>query len=501
MHLASILKAVASAAALVLASASAPSSATVCGSKRDGQICMSAQCTTGNGVWLKTTPLITGIELANFDLQFTQNQAYALASSKGVKISISLPDSLSNLYLGFTKVSSTIGVGLPGGQPVGSLTVTDVPATGDSTTKTVGIDLNNVVFAPVASDAATIGVFEQVFQAITLKSGAVPLGMSGVATNSANISDVILPGMDATDVCLENVQFSVTSSLIGLGGLAQTTITGVPKLVGGDPATGLKLTVPIQIVNPSTITLKLNSDVTLDLRYNGSTIGSVVLPNFSLGLGTNTYSATGFLHPDLTNAASVTSAVTVIQNFVAGTKTDVAAANGRAAGLPALDLALGSLNIAQTLPGNDAGPLIQSGVTYVSTLADGADGNVPFLSFLTRITAFNPFDTTATIVNISSTIYFENTACLVIESLSKPFAIPAKTAVQSPLILTKLPNSVDGPTQCTSDLLTALLSNPSITVDTVSKLTISVGGYGSAFGYSLPGVSINIDFDTVPTDP
>ncbi|KAI9322013.1 hypothetical protein DFJ73DRAFT_921918 [Zopfochytrium polystomum] len=482
--LASLLAAV----VLFAATTGTVTNATPCGDPRDGLICMSSECKTGNGVWLKTTPLITGISLSNFDLQFQQGQPYALASSNGVAISVSLPDSLSGLYLSFTKASAAIGVGLPGGPVVGNLKVDGAPALGNSTSRLVSIDLKNVPFAPAAADQDTILNFEKVFQGITLQSGNVPLGMSGYATNSASISDGLLPGMDPTDVCLENIKFSVTSSLIGLGGLKDTTITSIPIMKGGSPSTGLELSVNVKIVNPSTITLKLNSDVTLALQSQGSNIGSVVLPNFSLGLGANTYTARGYLFPAASDAAAVSAASTLVAQFVAGTASPVVVASGKAANLPALDLALGSLSIPQTLPGSAGTPLLVNATGDLGTLGISPDG-FSYLSFNSTILAENPFDVPVSIVNVSSTVSYIGHPCIFIDATFDEgvFLIPPKGRALSPQLFTRLPVTQTDPV-CDSQVVIDFVNGPIVT-DTVSVLTISVGGYRTTFKYVQNGLT------------
>ncbi|KAI9325168.1 hypothetical protein DFJ73DRAFT_784462 [Zopfochytrium polystomum] len=499
MHLPNPFPALA-AASLLLAALPNAALAAVCGEPRDGLICMSSACGTGNGVHLKTTPLITGIALSNFNLNFPAGQPYALASSTGVRVSVGLPESLSSLYLRFTHVSSTIKVGQPGRAPIGAISVSNVAASGDSATGAVVIDLADAVFAPVAADAETLLAFEQLLQGITLLGGPVPLGMSGVATNGADVSDVMLPGLDSTDVCLENVQFAVNSSLIGLGGLKQTTVTSIPKLQGGNPNTGLQLSVDVQIVNPSTITLQLNTDVTLSLKYNGSTIGTVVLPSFSLGTGTNKYAATGYIHPDPADAAAVTAATTLISRFVAGNSTDVVVGSGKAGNLPALDLALGSLQIAQTLPGSEGTKLLSNTTAYVSSIKltkAPAPGTGNIYNVKTTMTAANPFDVGVAITGISATVFFQGVQCITINAAfnATDFAIPARGTRFSPYIPSVIP--INGaPAACTTTLVLAVYSGKQVQVDVFSQLTIAVGGYVSSFKYNQANVTITPDLKT-----
>ncbi|KAI9336410.1 hypothetical protein DFJ73DRAFT_798685 [Zopfochytrium polystomum] len=490
--------AVASAAALMFASASSPSLADTCGSPRDGLICMSSQCRTGNGVWLKTTPLITGIELSNFNLNFPPGKPFALASSKGVKISISVPDSLSQLFLDFTQVTSTIGVGLPGGPPVGSLVVANVPARGDSTSKAVLIDLDSVVFAPASSDAAVVDAFTKVFAAITATPGPIPLGMSGVAANAANISDVMLPGMDPTDVCLENVQFKVTSTLIGLGGLKDTTITAPPRIIGGNPTTGLQLAVDVQIKNPSTITLQLNTDVTLALTAQNATVGSVVLPNFSLAAGTNTYTATGYLAPDPTNPAALRAAVSLIARFVAGAPSPIVVGPGRATNLPALDPAFSTLSIPQTLPGSAGQPLISRAAVLIATKGLDTSTSPPALTFASTVVAANPFDAPVAILAIAAQIAYAGVVCVQLSGAfaEGEFVVEPKASATSPRVQIRVPLQTGHP-ECDQQL-TANLLRGTISVDVSSTLTISVGGFHAPFPYSQKNVTIVPDFTGIP---
>ncbi|KAI9357071.1 hypothetical protein DFJ73DRAFT_958170 [Zopfochytrium polystomum] len=453
-------------------------------------------CEVDTGIYIPFPKLISGITLPSFSIAFNPSKGTIKASVPAAKVNLDVSDAAWLKSLGpLTKleivgVGGEIGVGLLGVSPVASIALPDYVASSgillDGITK---FDITNQAFNINNAGAANL------FQALTTKIGPLPVRLSGYADTKIQV-DALL----GTKVCARYVEVDVTSSLVGLGGLQQTQIVSVPVLKSGSPSTGLELGVQLSIVNPSTIKLSLNTNVSFVLQYNGSAIGTVVLPNFSLGLGTNKYTATAFLKPSDKDAAAVAAAAQVISNFVTGTPSVVSVGSGSAKDIPILNLALGSLKIPQTLPASSAGPLLVNATAYVATLSSGADASgVPFLSFGSKVVGYNPFDTTVSITTIQSSILYEGVPCLTINTTFSNFIIPPKANAVTPLFNAILPNSEQGPSQCTSDLIFAILSAPSITVDTESVLSISVGGYVTTFKYKQSGLSIFPNLEDIPT--
>ncbi|KAJ3293728.1 hypothetical protein HDU76_007012, partial [Blyttiomyces sp. JEL0837] len=345
--------------------------ASTCDKQQDGKLCF-GDC-KGNGIYMTSPPIITGIT---------------------IPVDLKIPDSLAGVDMAFTGAGAQIGVGIPGQPPVARMIVPDyVNAYGNTTSKVVYLDMDKVVFAGLDP----VG-FAKMFQLITLMPGPVPLGLSGYADNKATVTqgsgsfaaaahnlpnlghleavpaqgrgsglrqnmfivrdDTNAPLPTSAEVCLQYIGFQVTSALTGFGGLTQTKIVALPVIKGGSPTTGVQLEIQLEITNPSTIGLNLNTDVTMQILYKGQAVGTVVLPNFVLNPNSvNKITAVSYVNPDKSNADAVAATRELFSHFTGGVDTNINVGKGAAAGLHALDLALGSLNIPQVLPSNKK-PLI-----------------------------------------------------------------------------------------------------------------------------------------------
>ncbi|KAJ3207160.1 hypothetical protein HDU67_007629 [Dinochytrium kinnereticum] len=467
--------------AALLASASLTSAAT-CDGPQPGQVCL-ADC-KGNGFFVTAPQLIDKIELGpTFQLDFDAS-GNPLASSKGVKVGLSLPESLKNVDLSFSAAKARIGVGAPGGASVGLLSMPEfLPASGTSLNGQVELDMDKVNFTALNEDG-----FKQLFRAITVADGPIQLELQGHAGNKATVrnADEQAAG-DDPEVCLEYVGFTAGSQLIGLGGLKQAEITGLPIMKGGNPATGIELEIPLKVVNPSNVILNLGSDVVLDLTYNGQKCGTVVLPNMSLQLGENNFKAKSFVFPDKTNIRALVATKELMSRFTGKTVSDVVVNNGRAAKAPVLDDALGALSIAQKLPANQEN-LINGSVADISTLSYTSSAETSF-SMMASINAYNPFDAPVSITNIKSTLAYKSKDCITSNTDVSGFNLPPKGTAASPGFKVTLDGSVD-PYLCGAELVVGTLTNQDVRVDVKSTLTLDIGGYQSQIDYVQPNIAV-----------
>ncbi|KAJ3102071.1 hypothetical protein HDU97_000785 [Phlyctochytrium planicorne] len=480
MHILSILK---MAALLSSAAISSSVSAATCDGPVEGKICL-ADC-KGKGFQVKAPQLISSIELGpTFQLDFDEN-GKPFASSKGVKVGLTLPDALRAVDLNFNAATARIQVGAAGGVPVGLLQITDfVKAAGSSVQGNVELDMDRVNFT-----ALDEGGFKQLFRAITLANGTIPLELKGHAGNKATVrnTDQKGPQSDDPEVCLDYVTFTAPSKLTGLGGLREATITELPKIVGGNPATGLELAIKLKVVNPSNVILHLGSDVVLDLVYSGQKIGTVILPKMNLEIGDNIYDAKSFVFPDKTNIPALLATKELMSKFTGKTPAEVIVNNGRAAKAPVLDAALGSLSIPQTLPANKE-DLIKSAIASISSLNYTSNADTAF-EMSAAIDAYNPFDAPVSITAIKSTLSYKGKDCLTSNTKISGFTIPPKGTTVSPGFGVRLDGSVD-PVLCGSELVTGTLTNQEVKVDVKSTLSLDIGGYPSAIDYNQKDVSI-----------
>ncbi|KAJ3102070.1 hypothetical protein HDU97_000784 [Phlyctochytrium planicorne] len=475
----------------IVAASVASSTAQNCTGPKSGNICLS-NC-NGKGMFVKAPQLINEIALGpTFTLDFN-DKGEATASSSGVKVGLQIPDALQTVALEFSKAGANIGVGLPGGPSVGRLNMAmmqDAVGTTDKNLLSGGqpkvtLDMNQVPFAAIDGPG-----FQQLFRTITLGKGKIDLQLNGYASNKASVHT---PG-EKTDltadptVCLEYVSFTAPSSLQGLEGLTDATITELPKIVGGNPETGLELSIKLKVMNPSNIILNLNADVGFDLTFEGQKVGSVILPNMKLAIGENNYVAKSFIHPDKTNIPALLATKKLMSQFTGGQASQVVVKNGKAAKAPVLDAALAAVTIPQELLANQE-KLISVAGADISSLQYGSNAD-QFFFMNANIGAYNPFDTPVQITHIKSTLAYQGKDCLTSDVDVPGFVIPAKGTVASPAFGVKLDGRVD-PLLCGSELVTGTLAKKDIRVDVKSTLTLNIGGYFSQIDYNQGNVAVN----------
>ncbi|KAJ3093779.1 hypothetical protein HDU97_009044 [Phlyctochytrium planicorne] len=447
-----------------------------------GKICIS-DCKSPGLYVPKVGNLIKSISLPSFALTFdSKSPQKAVASSKGVQVELGIPKWLGFLGSNFIGAGAVIGVGIPGGASVGTLVSPDYqPASGTISGGVVSLDINNADLK--VNDAAGFADF---LAGTLLKSGPVTLRLNGYADNKA---DIINDPFNA-HTCLNYVAFDLTSStLSGLGGLKETIITDIPKIVSGDPAKGIALSIPLSIKNPSNIALNLkNSNVNLDLTFDGQKVGVVTLPNLSLQSGANTVQATALVTPP-TSAVGAQAVKKLFSQFTGGVVSNVSVGNGKAEGLSVLDKALGALNIPQVLPAQKQ-PLVNAAKADGQTLTYlDADGFV--ISMNSTLDAANPFDVPVTIVKIDATLSYQGVECVTVSAPISGFSIPPKGSAISPAFPIII-NTKDKP--ACDEFVNQQLTGGTSHLELKSTLTLAVDRFGSQIDYVQQGVSVTTTF-------
>ncbi|KAJ3093953.1 hypothetical protein HDU97_008786 [Phlyctochytrium planicorne] len=480
--------------------------AQTCSGPAANQICLS-NC-KGKGKMVKAPQLITDITLGpTFTLDFENGEAKA--STFGVKVGLDIPASLGAVALDFSKAGASIGVGLPGGPSVGRIrmdTMQDAQGTTDKNLlkdakPQVTLDMNKVPFGP----AAGLGGFQQLFRAITLGKGPIPMELNGYASNMATVRT---PGdkSDASDptVCLEYVSFVVPSSLIGLEGLTDATITELPVIKAGEASSGIELAIKLKVRNPSNIILNLNDDVVFDLTFDGQKVGSVILPNMKLALGENNFLAKSFINPDKGNGNALAATRKLMSQFTGGQASQVVVRNGKANKTPSLDAALGAVTIPQQLMANQE-KLIKG------ALADGQTYDPPekYFGFITyfnsSLTLTNPFDVPVRITKAVGTLSYKGSVCVFV-NVDSDFSIPPKGTIVSPPLpitidtrqdksrpLSEVQENTPSDPNC-DEFVSAQLGQETSLLDIQQTLTIFVGNYENTIDYSQPQVPVKTKF-------
>ncbi|KAJ3335999.1 hypothetical protein HDU83_009759 [Entophlyctis luteolus] len=269
-------------------------------------------------------------------------------------------------------------------------------------------------------------------------------------------------------------------SFSGLQGLTAVSLTS-SAVVGGDATNGLHMQVGTSINNPSTITLQLNADVTLNVFANGNQIGTVKLANFALAPNANSFSADAFLNTNTNNAAATSALQSAMSSYLGGSPTSLTL-QGSAASIPyaSLQPAFAALAISTTLAGQTS-KLLVSGkmvpdLTSTSILA-------------TTIVVSNPLAAPITIQKITASVLFGNTK---IGSIDFALDTPTTVAAGGSSTTEKIPlNLVISTTDLIALLGTGLkLLSGNLNVNIASTIQNALGSFDNTIQYNQNNVPI-----------
>ncbi|KAJ3285567.1 hypothetical protein HDU76_008117, partial [Blyttiomyces sp. JEL0837] len=270
-----------------------------------------------------------------------------------------------------------------------------------------------------------------------------------------------------------------------LGGLSQTSIQGVPTVVGGG-ANGIQLAINLAINNPSNLVLISHTDAVFDLQYAGQstglqTVGKVILPDLVLNLGPQTLQAVSYVKPDPNNAQALQATREMLTRFTSGDNNiQVTVANGKSSNMPSLDAAFGALALNQHLPPSTAQLIKNTRFTFPNLLT---------LSALAGLTAFNPFDTPVQITHVKASLQYDLKFLNIglgsigtIDDEVSGFSIPAKSFQNSPPLHLKI--NLDA--QAIGALLKAI--GKGLKINVISTLTVDFGGYKTTIDYTQTNI-------------
>ncbi|KAF7298203.1 hypothetical protein HMN09_01042200 [Mycena chlorophos] len=244
--------------------------------------------------------VIKSIGLDQLKLVFTESTAYApLASTDDTVAAFTLPFAFP---IDITSLEQTINVGYKGNN-VAQLVIPKGPATTDVDTRIIHITFDNVPFAAV--DGADSEFND--FVADTTIGTSVTLALSGAANADASTAVGVLS--------LTNIDFSVSSSINGLQGLASKPVSVANLDVNHGYTDYLLITVDSALFNPSNLTIG-TGDVSFNLNFQSQTVGTADLSNLVITPGNQSYSIDVHYAPQGSSATSA--GETMLENFLQG---------------------------------------------------------------------------------------------------------------------------------------------------------------------------------------
>ncbi|KIJ38952.1 hypothetical protein M422DRAFT_258368 [Sphaerobolus stellatus SS14] len=327
---------------------------------------------------------IQAIDIGFLNMTFTPESAYTpMTSSDSVFAALKLPFGFN---LNISQIANSFAI-MQNDVIVGNLTTSfgesssDINVLGPKDTEgSINITLNNSPLRVPDNGHATFNSF-----AIALTSSdEVEFNLVGHA--DAN-SDLAIGA-----VTLNPIKFSVPSKLKGLKGLKGSTTINTVDVTGGT-SDHIDLAIDVTIVNPSALNLN-TGDLTLQLLRNGEIIGTTLLSNLSLAMGTNKLAATGKFTPNLNSQGQQT-----LNDFIGGKDVPITIAgfDGSTQVASLLD-AFKTLNIDATLPALNSSLLETASLQILSTT--GVTNHIAHVT----VALANPFTGGLTITGINSTV-------------------------------------------------------------------------------------------------
>ncbi|KXN90203.1 hypothetical protein AN958_04693 [Leucoagaricus sp. SymC.cos] len=193
-------------------------------------------------------------------------------------------------------------------------------------------------------------------------------------------------------ITLDPIKVNVSTHLLGLQGLkGMTVIEGVD--VAGGTTDHINLNINVTIHNPSNLNLS-TGDLTLQLFRDGTILGTTVLPNLDLRVGSNSLVATSAF-----KANDSPQGLQTLNDFVAKKDVNLTIAGfDGSTNIPSLADAFKTLEIGVTLPGLKTNLLESASLKVLPTT--GRENNISHVT----VALNNPFTAPLRITKISSTV-------------------------------------------------------------------------------------------------
>ncbi|ORX55704.1 hypothetical protein DM01DRAFT_1321012, partial [Hesseltinella vesiculosa] len=321
--------------------------------------------------------IIKGVSMGYLDLAFSAQNPYSpTINAPNIVADWGVPFGFT---LGIYEVTQNITMNTTQGGNFSQLVVPWVPSQSDQQS-------GKLQFAVNQGTLQTLPGKNDAFNAYTYDltaSNNYTFGVTGVA-NTKTTTPI-------GNITLSGVSFVVDTSLHGFQFLNSTPTTiGAVDMIGGTKD-ALQLNIGAIMGNPSDISMSIG-DVTFKLLSNDSTqVGTATLANLTLQRGNNNVTVQANFDPRSSQQGQ-----NMLSSFVMGqnSTTSIAGFQGSTA-IQSLINALGSINIATTLPGLKA-PLIQFAALTVLP-------NTPQTSIVNvAVTIANPFTAGLAITKVIS---------------------------------------------------------------------------------------------------
>ncbi|KAG2183772.1 hypothetical protein INT43_006783 [Umbelopsis isabellina] len=358
--------------------------------------------------------LITGINMGDLDLAFTNATAYSpLASAPNVTANFQMPFGFS---MNITQVTQNITIGTNSTGPVANLQSGFVNSVSNQTAGILKFALANSPLVVIPGKESAFNDFNANLTAQDTYNFTV--------TGNASINAQTPIGV----VTLTGIPFAADSNLNGLRNLnSSATIINSLDVVGGT-TDYLQLAISVGMENPSSVQIG-TGDVTFQMLSGDVVLGNVMLPNLTLARGPNTVNAQGTFDPK-----SSTNGQNLLTTFIEG-KDNTVGIQGSNGTTPILSLvkSLEDITLSSVLHGLPT-PLIQKASLQVldDTLSTGYASTI--------VTMSNPFTAGFSITKVISAVTYAGMPVGNIDTDvgSNPITIGGKSTGNTPGLAIKM---------------------------------------------------------------
>ncbi|KAH7875192.1 uncharacterized protein C8R40DRAFT_1170817 [Lentinula edodes] len=328
--------------------------------------------------------IIQSIDLNELDLQFSEDTAYAPAtSSNSTTAAFTIP---FDFPIDIVALQQDINVAAEG-QVFAQLFIPKGPSQTDVNARIISLAFGDVPFTVV--DGAD-SVFNE-FLAATTVGTSVTMGLSGSASADASTA--------VGTLSLTNISFSVDTTIAGLQGLdtEPVTVNHLDVFHGFPDYLLIKVSSPL--TNPSNLTIGAG-DVSFGLEFAEEAIGLAVLDNLVIVPGTTIYSIDVQYSPQ---GDAVPAGETLLENYLQGVNSDTSIVGSTSSTpIQSLQEAMSKISLSPvTIPALNQSLISSASLTFPTDIVSTGIAEATF-------SLANPFTASINLLTVDASATYQN---------------------------------------------------------------------------------------------
>ncbi|KAJ4494066.1 hypothetical protein C8J55DRAFT_533507 [Lentinula edodes] len=354
--------------------------------------------------------IIQSIDLNELDLQFSEDTAYAPAtSSNSTTAAFTIP---FDFPIDIVALQQDINVAAEG-QVFAQLFIPKGPSQTDVNARIISLAFGDVPFTVV--DGAD-SVFNE-FLAATTVGTSVTMGLSGSASADASTA--------VGTLSLTNISFSVDTTIAGLQGLdtEPVTVNHLDVFHGFPDYLLIKVSSPL--TNPSNLTIGAG-DVSFGLEFAEEAIGLAVLDNLVIVPGTTIYSIDVQYSPQ---GGALPAGETLLENYLQGVNSDTSIVGSTSSTpIQSLQEAMSKISLSPvTIPALNQSLISSASLTFPTDIVSTGIAEATF-------SLANPFTASINLLTVDASATYQNITLgtISVAETSNPIHADSHSNITSP---------------------------------------------------------------------